>query len=142
AASESFGIIAPRLMANQVSVSRSLPRFGCFLLFHKLTVEYDRENETKNMLRRSSVPSKCARSSAGQSNGFLIRRSKVRVLPGAQPFSGSGAGVFIGRFVRNHDHRRSRTVAHGSEQKHRLFVKYSSIKHGVVFVSGACLSCC
>jgi hypothetical protein len=29
------------------------------------------------------VPRKCARSSAGESNGFLIRGSGVRVTPGA-----------------------------------------------------------
>jgi len=43
AASKSSGIIAPGFMANQILEPRSFPCFRRFALFHKLTVEYDRE---------------------------------------------------------------------------------------------------
>ena len=47
---------------------------------------------TKNRNRSKVLGNKgCARSSAGQSNGLLIRRPQVRILPGAPIFTKKGA---------------------------------------------------
>jgi hypothetical protein len=65
AAGVNSGIIPPGLMAKQILQPRSLPRFACFFLFHRLTVEDDREKVKLKGSAYASLPSICARSSAG-----------------------------------------------------------------------------